>query len=88
MPPNRRDATDEFGQVVLQWESSPHADCTADAVVAVLLQEQGPPPAIGAAEAARKCVPHVARCLISAVEVQMRASVRICEHCMMRLSIA
>jgi hypothetical protein len=31
------------------------ADCTADAVVAVLLQEQGQPVAMGAAEDERKC---------------------------------
>lgn len=56
VPPDASlDAGDEHGQVVLQWESSPHADCTADAVVATLLQEQGPPASIGVAEAARKC---------------------------------
>ena len=57
-PPDQSDAaapSPDHGQVVLEWESSPAADCTADAVVAVLLQAQGPPPAIGAAEMARKC---------------------------------
>jgi hypothetical protein len=56
IPPSRDDPEDKFGQVVLEWESSPMADCTADAVVAVLLQEQGQPVALGAAEDKRKCV--------------------------------
>jgi hypothetical protein len=55
-PPNGDDPEDKFGQVVLEWQSSPVADCTADAVVAVLLQEQGTPVAMGAAEDERKCV--------------------------------
>lgn len=55
VPPDASDPDDAHGQVVLQWDSSPHADCTADAVVAVLLQEQGPPHSIGVAEAERQC---------------------------------
>lgn len=55
LPPDGKDNADEFGRVVLEWQSSPMADCTADAVIAVLLQEQGKPVAIGAAEEERKC---------------------------------
>lgn len=60
VPPQGTDASDAFGHVVLEWYSSPQADCTADAVVAVLLQAQGKPAAIGAAEEERKCDPLLA----------------------------
>jgi Pre-mRNA 3'-end-processing endonuclease polyadenylation factor C-term len=56
VPSQPADASGEHGCVALEWESGPHADCTADAIVAALLQEQGPPPAVGAAEEARRCV--------------------------------
>lgn len=46
-----------YGAAVLQWDAGPLADCVADAVVSVLLQEQGKPAAVGAAEEARKCAP-------------------------------
>ena len=45
---------ESHGEVTLEWESSPMADCIADAVVATLLQTQGPPAAIGVAEEARR----------------------------------
>ena len=57
LPPDGSDDADRFGRVVLEWQSSPTADCTADAIIAVLLQEQGKPVAIGAAEEERKCAP-------------------------------
>jgi hypothetical protein len=57
VPRQATDASDTFGQIILEWYSSPQADCTADAVVAVLLQQQGKPAAIGAAEEERKCDP-------------------------------
>lgn len=44
-----------YGVAVLEWDASPLADCVADAVVSVLLQEQGKPAAVGAAEEERKC---------------------------------
>jgi hypothetical protein len=49
------DSTDTpYGKVILEWNSGPLADCVADSIVSVLLQEQGPPAAIGAAEQERK----------------------------------
>lgn len=52
------DGAAEYGSAVLEWESGPDADCTADAIVAALLEEQGAPAAVGAAEAARRCAAH------------------------------
>jgi Pre-mRNA 3'-end-processing endonuclease polyadenylation factor C-term len=48
-----------YGRVVLEWDSGPLSDCVADSVVSILLQEQGQPAAIGAAEQQRECAhPH------------------------------
>lgn len=49
-----RSSQGRYGQVALQWESKPVADCMADAVVAILLQHQGQPAALGAAEEFRR----------------------------------
>jgi hypothetical protein len=46
-----------YGRVILEWESGPLSDCVADSVISVLLQEQGQPAAIGAAEQQRACAP-------------------------------
>lgn len=45
-----------YGRVVLEWDSGPLSDCVADSVISILLQEQGQPAAIGAAEQQRECV--------------------------------
>ena len=42
------------GKVILEWVSGPLADCVADSVVSIILNEQGPPTAIGAAEQQRE----------------------------------
>jgi Pre-mRNA 3'-end-processing endonuclease polyadenylation factor C-term len=82
VPPGSSDAVGDHGQVVLEWESSPAADCTADAVVAVLLQAQGPPAAIGAAEAERKCAACAAP---AAMQLLHHCSAGIC-HLQTRLT--
>jgi hypothetical protein len=55
VPGQEGDKDNIYGHVLVEWESSPLADCTADTIVAVLLQEQGEPAAVGAAEDERKC---------------------------------
>lgn len=42
------------GKVILEWNSGPLADCVADSVVSIILNEQGQPTAIGAAEQQRE----------------------------------
>jgi hypothetical protein len=46
-----------YGRVILEWDSGPLSDCVADSVISVLLQEQGQPAAIGAAEQQREYAP-------------------------------
>jgi len=55
VPAAEDDQDSGYGVAVLEWDASPLADCVADAVVSVLLQEQGKPAAVGAAEEERKC---------------------------------